>query len=496
MINVNQITAQLAKMPDQALQKYAAMHKADPYVLTLAMAESNRRKQLRAGAQAAQAGQQQPNVVDQELSQMALPEDSGIAQLPAQNMQSMAGGGIIAFDEGGEVPRFQGQQGSVVRLPYGQAGQQAQGMYDIPGMVTGQPFGEQAGDAELQARIARIESNVRMSRADKEALIAQVRQEFGLPKTTTIPPTTPVAMGDKPAATTTQTSPLINKEQGVVDKAIERKKVEDDAAAAGRKAPSEPGLPSINSYMQQFEANLPAKEDAQTEETFMNKRAEPMKEFFAKAGTAIEKEKNRLETNKEQDFYMALIQGGLAAAGGTSQNALQNIAKGFGEGAAGYKDAMKDFRKAAQENSRMEMDLMKAKAADKKGDMDAYQKHTESVAERNGKIDQLKASGVASLLGHQMSASATLGAAKYGRDAMGEYRNQAQVETIRKKIVDEVMGDVRLKNNKTMREAEIERRLQIELQRYPNLVGYAGSPTTGGASGATNQGWGQAQIVK
>jgi hypothetical protein len=96
-----------------------------------------------------------------------------------------------------------------------------------------------------------------------------------------------------------------------------------------------------------------------------------------------------------------------------------------------------------------------------------------------------------------MSASATLGAAKYGRDAMGDYRNQAQVETIRKKIVDEVMGDVRLKNNKTMREAEIERRLQVELQRYPNLVGYAGFPTTGGASGATNQGkWGQATVVQ
>jgi hypothetical protein len=498
MINVNQITAQLAKMPDQALQKYAAMHKADPYVLTLAMAESNRRKQLRAGAQAAQAGQQQPNIVDQELSQMALPEDSGIAQLPAQNMQSMAGGGIIAFEEGGEVPRFQGQQGSVVRLPYGQAGQQPQGMYDIPGMITGQPFGEQPGDAALQDRIARIEANPRMSRGDKDMLIAQARQEFGLPKTTTIPPTTPVAMGDKAAASAApaQTSPRVDTAPGVVDKAVDRKRLEDEAAVAGKKLPPEPGMPSINSYMQQFEANLPAKEDAQTEEAFLSKREAPMKEFFAKAGTAIEKEKKRLETNKEQDFYMALIQGGLAAAGGTSQNALQNIAKGFGEGAAGYKDAVKDFRKAAQENSRMEMDLMKAKAADKKGDMDAYQKHTESVAERNAKIDQLKASGVASLLGHQMSASASISAAKVNRDTMGEYRNASQVETIRKNIDAKLGDDPAFKFNAAARAAEVERRLQLELQRYPNLAQYAGLPTTGGASGASNQGWGQAQIVK
>ncbi len=118
MINVNQITSQLAKMPDQLLQKFAAMHKNDPYTVSLALSESNRRKDLRSAAQARMAGQQMPKVVDQEVAQMApvdamgnvtgaLPEDVGIGQLPAQNLRKMAGGGIVAFDEGGEVPRFQ-----------------------------------------------------------------------------------------------------------------------------------------------------------------------------------------------------------------------------------------------------------------------------------------------------------------------------------------------------------------------------------------------------
>jgi soluble lytic murein transglycosylase-like protein len=111
MINVNQITSQLAKMPDPALQQYAAMHKNDPYTVALALAESNRRKEMRTGAQMQQGPQ--PKVVDQEIASMAapqqqmLPEDTGIAQLPAPNIQGMAGGGIVAFDEGGEVPRFQ-----------------------------------------------------------------------------------------------------------------------------------------------------------------------------------------------------------------------------------------------------------------------------------------------------------------------------------------------------------------------------------------------------
>lgn len=111
MINVNQITSQLAKMPDPMLQKFAAMHKNDPYTVSLALSESNRRKDLRSAAQARMAGQQAPKVIDQEIGQMAapqaLPEEVGIGQLPAQNLQKMAGGGIVAFDEGGEVPRFQ-----------------------------------------------------------------------------------------------------------------------------------------------------------------------------------------------------------------------------------------------------------------------------------------------------------------------------------------------------------------------------------------------------
>jgi hypothetical protein len=119
MINVNQITAQMARMSDPALQQYAAMHKSDPYTLSLALSESNRRKQMR---QAAQMGQQQPQpkVVDQEIAQMGpqmppqqgmppqqLPENVGIGQLPAPNMQGMAEGGIVAFEDGGKVPGYQ-----------------------------------------------------------------------------------------------------------------------------------------------------------------------------------------------------------------------------------------------------------------------------------------------------------------------------------------------------------------------------------------------------
>lgn len=478
--NPNSIIADLRMKSDKELQDFAAMHKNDPFIFPLAFQESQMRQRMRSAQQAQMAGQEQPKVVDQDLQEMTaqpLPEDVGIAQLPVENIQSMASGGIVAFEEGGEVPRYQGMtDGSLVQLPGG-LGIYSQGQ-----------FGIQQGDAELQERIARIEANPRMTRADKDMLIGQARAQFGLPKASVIPPTTPVPMGSTaapvkttPTVTPAATSPLIDKDKGVVDKAIERKKLEDDAAAAGKKLPPEPGLPSINSYLKQFEMALPKKEEAQSEETFMNKRAEPMKEYFEKANASIQKEAARLKTDKEQDFYMALIQGGLAAASEAGPNALQNIAKGFSVGTSSYSAALKDFRKAAQENSRMEMDLMKAKAADKKGDMDAYQKHSEAVAERNAKIDQYRTSGVATLLGHSMTSSATLGAAKLNRESMTDYRNASQVETIRKNIDAKLGDDPKYKFNAAARAAEVERRLQQELQRYPNLVQFAGTPTGGGA---------------
>jgi lysozyme family protein len=94
---------------DKQLFDYAQMHKNDPYIFPMAFQESNARKKLRAAAQNTQAPQA-PKVVDQSLQEMAqpMPEDQGIATLPAPNMQNMAGGGIVAFDDGGEVPGYAG----------------------------------------------------------------------------------------------------------------------------------------------------------------------------------------------------------------------------------------------------------------------------------------------------------------------------------------------------------------------------------------------------
>lgn len=115
MIDVNKITSTLAKLPDAQLQQYAQMHKSDPYIMALAMTESNRRKEMRSAGQGAQGVQEMPKVVDQAVAEMApqqLPEEMGIGRLNAGNM-NFAGGGIVAFAGGGDVERYNGTQGSL-----------------------------------------------------------------------------------------------------------------------------------------------------------------------------------------------------------------------------------------------------------------------------------------------------------------------------------------------------------------------------------------------
>jgi lysozyme family protein len=98
--NSEKITSQIAMLPDAALKQMAMMHKSDPYVLPLIISEDGRRKQMRQAAQAQMAGMPQPKVADAALAQMGqLPEDQGIAQIPAPNMQRMADGGIAGYGD-------------------------------------------------------------------------------------------------------------------------------------------------------------------------------------------------------------------------------------------------------------------------------------------------------------------------------------------------------------------------------------------------------------
>ena len=105
--NIDATTKMLMGLQQKGqLQQYVAQHKNDPNLVALALYVSNMSK----AKPAVQAEANQPKIVDQAIAGMApqemMPEDQGIATLPAPNMQNMASGGIVAFDDGGEVPGY------------------------------------------------------------------------------------------------------------------------------------------------------------------------------------------------------------------------------------------------------------------------------------------------------------------------------------------------------------------------------------------------------
>lgn len=107
-LDFDQLKDYLSMMSPQQRQQVAAQYKNSPYasiIIPMAMGISQEEQQKAQAMQAQQQGaqQQQPKVVDQAIAQMApqqLPEDQGIAQLPAQNIAQMADGGIAGYADG------------------------------------------------------------------------------------------------------------------------------------------------------------------------------------------------------------------------------------------------------------------------------------------------------------------------------------------------------------------------------------------------------------
>jgi hypothetical protein len=134
------------------------------------MSESNRRKEMRAAGQGSM--QEQPKVVDQMVAEMApqqMPEDQGIGQLPAGEM-NFAGGGIIAFADGGDVERYQ-FGGMPPRSLMG----------DIPGFVAGTGnFIPQQGAPEEVPLFRRMFREARAKGADYQVEQAKARIAAGV----------------------------------------------------------------------------------------------------------------------------------------------------------------------------------------------------------------------------------------------------------------------------------------------------------------------------
>ena len=139
-------------MPLPQLQAYAAQHIHDPnggIIVGLASQIANAKKSAGVPQQPQSSVAQQavqgiaPMQVQQaQTAPPALPENQGIGQLPAQNIEGMAGGGIVGYADGGHIPRYAGSTDGSFVMPTDQSL-----MGDVP-IYTNTPLLPQQGAPE------------------------------------------------------------------------------------------------------------------------------------------------------------------------------------------------------------------------------------------------------------------------------------------------------------------------------------------------------------
>jgi len=486
MLNVQAMTQTMSAMSLPQLQQYAAMHKNDPYTVALALSIANQKKQAMT-AQQGQAGMQpMPKVVDQALAQMAprsapMPEEVGIGQLPAPNIAKMAGGGIVAFGDGGEVPRYQvgGVPGSnaafvdylktlgmtpqeyIQALPktrelinkdfaasgaapaapaapatpaaaaatptspgflsslgkYAGAlkgglgglnvlGAASQLFYTSPEeMATlkkadAARLGKATGETLKGLDIPEGSSSAPMSSADVDALVspplppsaAGAGRGFvnpptgGAPTTPSAAPTQQDKLAElkaQYASITGGAKPAAGAGAGISGLNTKPMTADEAKAAAGQLYTAAPLMGKLDELRDQVDTDITKRRAALLAEQ------KAMPEYGVEAEGRIKTQLKELEDDKRSAGWMSILEAGLATMAGTSPFAFANIGAGGQKGLAGYKDAMKDFKKLQMEYDKAQTDIERARYAAKREDFKTRQEFEDRAAARMDNVNKI-----------------------------------------------------------------------------------------------------------
>jgi len=398
--NSEKITSQIATLPDAALKQMAMMHKNDPYVLPLIISEDGRRKQMRQAAQAQMAGQPQPKVVDAAVAQMGqLPEEQGIAQIPAPNMQRMADGGIAGYGDeaegmatGGMGGMFDFSQRSepVLRMAEGGAVQR----YQFGGVTydpaTGIPISDPSayGGTDDRTMLERLgvlnpENRRALERAARERAMRE--EEAKAAKTP----------GAKAAAAVANTTANTSGQPSAAPGAQPAEKQGLGSIAPSTKVLTPEQAKEQAGEFADFGEARTALKKAESDQESQGARlrtmlADSLPKTPALQGLEKLLDKQDAETGGEKDKAagLALLSAGLAIAGGSSRYALQNLKEAI-PAVAQYGEALKDIKKMERENMKMRGEIEQARRAEARDDTKLKLQLEEKIGDRKDKINEL-----------------------------------------------------------------------------------------------------------
>lgn len=510
MMNVEQITSQLAMMPDQALQKYAMMHKDDPYIMALAVSESRRRKQMRAaGAMQNPAAQPQPKVADQALMEMG----GGVDQLPVQDM-NFAGGGIVAFAGGGDVDRYNGAEKSYVyETPYDRMNRENR---ERAAMNAPQEIVLPAGTSQQEAEMVRMQNPTANVRVEGSGSAWDALGRAFTYSSDVEAAKTPQASYSNEGRRVPQVS--VPAQAGGAGSAQAAGLGATPEAAALKGTPGI-GAPSVKGAQQTAEQFYDTKsmredlakyqqEEKDAVEAARKRRLEgkPEGKAYSKFEEMLQQEEAGAAKEKDEATGVAILKAGLAMMSGASPNAFANIGKGAMEGLGEYTGAMKDLKKAAKERQKAFADIENARRAEERDDWKTARDFEDKADARLAKAREVGVKGIMDITGKsaeiasgiyktQVTEAGSLQRTNIlagARDGGGDKQTLNELKALQTNLQNQLKTEF----NKEMR-ASINAQLA---QVNARIAQMAGLGTMGGAPGApspggTMSGWGKASVV-
>jgi hypothetical protein len=306
-------------------------------------------------------GGQQPTVMEQIMSRNAqaeapMPEarEMGVAQLPVRedmfNEQRMAGGGIVAFDRGGDVNQMSDQE----RADYiknNEYLQRSQALRNIPlgfadfiqeyNPITGSKFREGVASfftksPEEQAVGFRKASD---ARDGKRGMFSSSEEEKKKDEQA-------LALAKAEADLRRKTEEAKSKQQKTTYK-FDPAVIDAEEAELG-KALAKNNKPAVNVTTKEKEKPKPA-------ETVKEDGLSKYEKMLMEAGESS-------KAAREDAKYMRLLEAGLNIMGGESPYAFANIGKGAAAAAKGYGEDVRGFRKEDRERIKDLMEIQKERA--------------------------------------------------------------------------------------------------------------------------------------
>ena len=393
--------------------------------------------------QAAMAMQQQPpqSTVAEQVMQEAGQMGGGVEQLPSNLPQEYAGGGIVAFEDGGMVERYQ-NRGLVESEEQRRAREAYEEANPFLRLLRKKELTEEeaaaiaAGATEQQRYYGKPDTSLTdaasavgrglrslIPGAGEAAIPSGMEAEMGggyqappvdtsLPTSLTRPDimtgTSPRAAG--PGAGGPSAAPAGFAGLGAGD--FKRKSAVDEWQRQRYGTETEPGLEARSAARQR---DLDAQIAAQ-------KVPGLAYEGYEKA---LQKEEEARGIEKNEAKYTAMIKAGLAMMAGTSPNAFENIGKGALVGLEDWQRAAKDIKKAEKEHRMMMAQIEQARRAEKIGDRDKMIARLDSATKHAQRMDELGVEGYMRAFGVDQDAA---------QDAWGKrFSASTQIQIAREK---------------------------------------------------------------